>query len=387
MFLIQHIGVRLLGARYAVSGMQQAASGMQWLTNFQFSILNSQFVKDHLGSTRVAFTPSLGGGQGEVVQINAYYPFGAPIAALSWVGTSDNRYKRAGKEYISDHSWNKYDYGWRAFCSWTLRSLQRDPMAEKFPWLSPYSLWANNPIRFIDPTGMEFTEDAWKQVNKLIDEINKRQEKNTKDIAKKQAQIDAGGLSDKKVASIQKDINKLSSSNTELEGVRGEIATLAASDQMYDIKNDNSMNINSSIPGMGESRSNAGFNFTNGVFEMKLGDGSLGTIAHELKHAHQFETGTLSSGYEISGKPFYDQSDEVAAYARGRLFGGEYRSAASIASDPYYGRLQKGPMDINHPSVQNLLIYPAALQKIANMYQSAFRVNGTTYKWDGVIRK
>jgi hypothetical protein len=64
-------------------------------------------LKDHLGSTRVAF---LADGTNTVVQENSYYPFGAPIADLSWSGASDNRYKREGKEYISDFGWNKFDF-------------------------------------------------------------------------------------------------------------------------------------------------------------------------------------------------------------------------------------------------------------------------------------
>jgi hypothetical protein len=83
-------------------------------------------------------------------------PFGAPIAALnlSTVSNSPNRYLREGKEYIDDFWWNKYDYGWRTFDSWRIGSLQVDPMAHLFPWMSPYALWGNNPQKYTDPTGM-----------------------------------------------------------------------------------------------------------------------------------------------------------------------------------------------------------------------------------------
>ena len=37
------------------------------------------------------------------------------------------------------------------------RFMQTDPMAEKYYWISPYAYCANNPIKFIDPTG----EDIW----------------------------------------------------------------------------------------------------------------------------------------------------------------------------------------------------------------------------------
>jgi RHS repeat-associated protein len=110
-------------------------------------------LKDHLGSVRVAFEPTSAGNT--VTQENAFYPFGAPIAALSYNAqlSNRNRYLREGKEYIDDFWWNKYDHGWRAFDPLIVRSLQRDPLAYMYPHISPYALWNNNPMRFIDPDG------------------------------------------------------------------------------------------------------------------------------------------------------------------------------------------------------------------------------------------
>jgi RHS repeat-associated protein len=123
------------------------------LYNVDDSTFNYEYhLKDHLGSTRVAFVPQAQGT--EVVQENSYYPFGAPIADLSWSPKSTNRYLREGKEYISDFDWNKYDFTGRTFDSWTVQALQIDPMAAKYYSTSPYGLWGNNPLRVIDPTGM-----------------------------------------------------------------------------------------------------------------------------------------------------------------------------------------------------------------------------------------
>jgi RHS repeat-associated protein len=149
------------------------------LYNNNDSIFTYEYhLKDHLGSTRVAFTASPDpsqGGEPEVVQETSYYPFGAPIADLSWSPKSTNRYLREGKEYISDFDWNKYDFTGRTFDSWTLRALQVDPMAEKYYNVSPYALWLNNPLRVIDPTGM----DIW-EIND-IGEIIKRIKDETQD--------------------------------------------------------------------------------------------------------------------------------------------------------------------------------------------------------------
>jgi hypothetical protein len=32
-------------------------------------------------------------------------------------------------------------------------------------------MMANNPIRFVDPTGMEFTESAWEWVENMVNSI------------------------------------------------------------------------------------------------------------------------------------------------------------------------------------------------------------------------
>jgi RHS repeat-associated protein len=128
------------------------------LYNVDDSSFNFEYhLRDHLGSTRVAFVPAA--QSTEVVQENNYYPFGAPISDLSWSPKSTNRYLREGKEYISDFDWNKYDFTGRTFDSWTLRALQVDIMAEKYSNVSPYALWIGNPIRIIDPTGMDWYQN------------------------------------------------------------------------------------------------------------------------------------------------------------------------------------------------------------------------------------
>jgi len=112
-------------------------------------------LKDHLGSPRVVFEPS--GTTTKVTQVNAYYPFGAPIAALSWVGTSDNRYKHTGMETISDFDLGYVDNGarWRGSAYAGSNFLSIDQLAEKYPHLSPYIYCAGNPISFFDPDGRE----------------------------------------------------------------------------------------------------------------------------------------------------------------------------------------------------------------------------------------
>ena len=124
------------------------------------SVLTSAFekkkhvVSDYLGSPRVVFEPS--GTTTKVTQINAYYPFGMIIQALSYnaVG-STNRYHREGKEFISDFGHNRLDYLNRTYNPATGLFDQNDQLADKFPWISPKAFCGNNPLKFIDPDGRD----------------------------------------------------------------------------------------------------------------------------------------------------------------------------------------------------------------------------------------
>ncbi|WP_303208431.1 DUF6443 domain-containing protein [Bacteroides oleiciplenus] len=360
---------------YENDNLSKILTGEGYITLNGTTPIYHYYLKDHQGNNRVV--TYWNGSKWVIEQVNHYYPFGGLFA--EGTTTSNQPYKYKGKELDRMYGLDWYDYEARMYDSALGRFMVMDPSAEKYYSISPYAYCNDNPIRYIDPTGLKFTEAAWKQVNRLINDINKRQVSNANDIANKQIQIDEGGLSDKKVARLQRQIDKLKGNNTELKEVSEELTILAASSQMYDIRSDNSMNVEEAIPGMGEYRSSAAFNFTNGNFEITLGDSSLGMLAHELKHAYQFETGAFSSSNYSNGSPFYDKSDELEAYSRGSLFG-----APRVRSlPPLYDNLQNGPIDAtNHPNIMYLLGNPDVLQKIVNKSgtKMAFRIKGVTYR-------
>jgi RHS repeat-associated protein len=124
-------------------------------------------LRDHLGSTRVAFVPTA--SETEVVQENSYYPFGAPIADLSWSPKSTNRYGYNGKEHIKEFDLDWIDLGRRIYNPLIGQFSTSDRFAEKYYSLSNYSFAAGNPIKIIDMNGDSTVLAGW---NSRINSFN-----------------------------------------------------------------------------------------------------------------------------------------------------------------------------------------------------------------------
>ncbi|MET3036154.1 RHS repeat-associated core domain-containing protein [Chryseobacterium sp. NRRL B-14859] len=72
------------------------------------------------------------------------------------------QYKYNGKELQET---GMYDFGARMYMADIVRTPQIDPLAEKMRSWSPYAFLFNNPLRFIDPTGM-IPEEVYKPTPK-----------------------------------------------------------------------------------------------------------------------------------------------------------------------------------------------------------------------------
>lgn len=366
------------------------------------------FISDHLGNTQLTISDLNGNGcidpmndPSEILQENHYYPFGlnmdGPWAAQyeedengetlldeegNPVVDQDklNRYQYNGKELTSDLGLNWNDYGARWYDPSIARWNAVDPLAEKYLSHSSYHFVANNPIKNYDVNGMEFTGDAWIWVNNLIKHVNNTQSRNNRRIEKHRAKIRSGKLSTKQISKRNRKVQRLQQQNRDLESLRGEVAELAASDQLYNVQVSNRFGDDN------YDKAAAVYNSSNGNVDIVLpNSASIGLFAHELHHAYQFETGTTSltahdgnlNSTPIGAWLAYDQQDEVNAYRVQGLFGSTHEKLPAV-----YSNRPVGPISVTGTEAIINLSRLGMFGEIPHaMLQSLAQSSGMAFRW------
>ena len=83
-----------------------------------------------------------------------YYPFGTRTGTYAEAAAADGRWRFSGKEWQAEPAGLPLlDFGARMYDPATAVWLSQDPMAEKYPSLSPYSYCAGDPVNLIDEEG------------------------------------------------------------------------------------------------------------------------------------------------------------------------------------------------------------------------------------------
>lgn len=154
-----------------------------------------------------------------------------------------------------------------------------DPMADKYPSLSPYAYCAWNPVKLVDPDGKDFdptTEDKF--IKPYENEIKTRI-----------ARLDELKKNDKWRQEYQAQYDEYTTILGEIEQMRTDDNNLYSVSTGYDF-GDNTTNGMLSYCGKRDGKNNIRIFLASkhrSVFMF------MGTLAHELKHAYQFYSGEL----------------------------------------------------------------------------------------------
>ena len=119
------------------------------------------YIQGHQGNNRVVADEN-----GNIEEVNHYYPFGGTFASTSSV----QPYKYNGKELDRQGGLDWYDYGARHYDAVLGRWHVIDPMAEKYFGWSPYTYCLGNPVKYIDPNGRaaQIPPFLWGTANPLM---------------------------------------------------------------------------------------------------------------------------------------------------------------------------------------------------------------------------
>ena len=185
------------------------------------------------------------------------------------------------------HGLNLYDYSARYYQPAIGRFTTVDPLAEKYYSISPYAYCLNNPLKYIDPTGMYFDPVNEKRAQEIEKNLNKQIKKLEKDIAKLEKKgKDIGDRGDR--------VSEMKKSLTDISDMRGN------EDVKFSYKNASDKNNpagkgNPTIDGLG----------TNDV--TMYVEGNMGSRLHESRHGGDAARGTLTLDN-------YNVNHEVGAY-------------------------------------------------------------------------
>ena len=301
---------------------------------------------------------------GHLTQRTDYYPYGE---AWRQPEADVNPWLYSDKELLSVDGQHEYDYGARRYTPGFPMFTTPDQMSEARPWHSPYLFCGANPVMNTDPTGMYFTDDSKEYIERYRKNILNRL---APDLRNLKHIVDVGV-----------------SLYLERRGLRDmlyELSVLESSETPYNVVIDERSTTEDGTPA-GMTTYDMGHNWINII----LYDERMDLFSHEMKHAYQFETGEFSLGLNITrkkdksfvekkytaGAPYYDQNDEIEAYDRGLLFGGERWE--NVKDNKCYRKL--GATSLGWHSSMFGTTEDRVLQHNSNKFRGCFKANGKIF--------
>ena len=287
---------------------------------------------DHLGSASWITDYA-----GDAVQHLQYLPFGERYIDQRMSGYNE-RFTFTGKEKDEETG---FGYFGARYIDHELMTmwLSVDPLADKYPGISPYAYCAWNPVKLVDPDGRDFDPTMEKyasQVELCCDKI-------IKNLSERES------LTDEQKGRL----SELRSTKEEIQKMREDNSTYyCAQSASFDEKEKNTKGITQYLgvrditrKGKKQYRIMVSLNTDKNHFkeEGKLNMLGIQTVAHELKHCYQFYNKESLYIQPADGGDFkmYNTQDlEMAAFRRGSAFGSFDRYNPS-----HYPNLSTGTMD------------------------------------------
>ncbi|NLJ82885.1 MAG: hypothetical protein GX330_07150 [Bacteroidales bacterium] len=189
---------------------------------------------NHLSSTQLITDIN-----GDVAQAVLYTPWGSVISEYKadWMLDTIPRFLFNGKEL--DEESGLYYYEARYYNPNLTTFTARDPIFEKYFWISPYAYCANNPVKYVDPMGMEWEETKDKQkAEELTQNAQSQIKSNNNFIGRLEKQIDKMEQKGKTkgIESKKELISEMKERNAILEdGVKG-LQEMGESKQVFAFK-------------------------------------------------------------------------------------------------------------------------------------------------------
>ena len=231
---------------------------------------------------------------GNMLEHFRYLPFGE-IWTNERLTNKSSRYTFSGKEKDEETGYSYF--GARYYNSDLSIWLSVDPMAHLYPSLSPYVYCANNPIKYIDPTGMVIDPASESEWTREKANIVARKTAIDTEISRLSTKAGQKGWSENK---LNRKTGNYKERSESLDKTLNTMSNLEKSSTVYTLKQ------------VGE----------NGYFDkgygadagkMVIAYSSTSTFVHEITHGGQYHNGEI--GFGKGGHLFaYDLMDEVNAY-------------------------------------------------------------------------